>query len=299
MVGKRLSEGQFDGLIPYLKSILPQIRKGEDDVNQIKTILSQGFLVNLDEYIIEHLDVFLRKQVNEFQGVSVVDIPIEEVSKSRRLLLQKYVRWDRKLEREAKTGDSRIKKIPKKNIPKVITKNHMSKVIVGLSKPLQNVVGVEQSTRTEIIKLLWNYIRKHNLQNPTNGREVICDDRMKAVFGDKMTIFTMNRLLGPHIIKIEKPIIQEEEKDDITNNNEGGNGSSISTSSTSANMSSMRSSQRNLKDINEISIDNSSSSSSDENEEFYDTMSQQEVMTSEAYSSDESESSGVEYPTSP
>lgn len=293
MVAKRLSEGQFDGLLPYLKSILPQIRKGEDDVDQIKTILSQGFVVNLDDYLIEHLDVFLRKQVDEFQDISVIDTPVEEVSKARRLLLQKYVRWDRKLEREAKTGDSRIRKISRQKTPKVITKNHMSKVIVGLSKPLQDVVGVEQSTRTEIIKLLWNYIRKHNLQNPTNGREVLCDDRMKAVFGDKMTIFTMNKLVGPHLIKVEQPDMDDGEREDITTN------SFISASSTSADMESIKSNQGNLKNINEISIDNSSSSSSDENEEFYDTLSQQEIVTNEEYSSDRSDSSGVEYPTSP
>ncbi|KAG0668262.1 hypothetical protein C6P45_004868 [Maudiozyma exigua] len=298
MVGKRLSEGQFGGLIPYLNAILPQIRKGEDSVDQIKTILSQGFVINLDEYVLEHLDIFLQKQVDEFQGISVVDTPHEDIAKARRLLLQKYVRWDRKLEREAKTGDRRIKRISKEKAPKVITKNHMSKVIVGLSDPLQDIVGVKQSTRTEIVKLLWIYIRKHNLQNPTNGREVLCDDRMRPVFGDKMTIFTMNKLIGPHLIKIDQPKVVEVEKEDITQNSESENNSFISATSEGANMTYVESSEDNVKNINEITIDNSSSSS-DENEEFYDTMSQQEVMTSVTFSSEGSDNSGVEYPTSP
>lgn len=296
MVGKRLSEGQFGGLIPYLNAILPQIRKGENDVDQIKTILSQGFVINLDEYVLEHLDIFLQKQIDEFQGVSVVDTPHEDVAKARRLLLQKYVRWDRKLEREAKTGDKRNKKISKEKTPKVITKNHMSKVIVGLSKPLQDIVGVEQSTRTEIVKLLWIYIRKHKLQNPSNGREVLCDDRMKPVFGDKMTIFTMNKLIGPHLIKIDQPKMVEAEKDDTAQNSESEHNSFISATSDSVDMAYMKSNEDDVKNINEISIDNSSSSS-DENEEFYDTMSQQEIMTSETFSSGDSDSSGVEYPS--
>jgi upstream activation factor subunit UAF30 len=57
-----------------------------------------------------------------------------------------------------------------------------------------------QMARTEIVKELWNYIRQHNLQNPSNKREILLDAAMKKVFGvDRFTMFTMNKYIGAHV----------------------------------------------------------------------------------------------------
>ena len=54
--------------------------------------------------------------------------------------------------------------------------------------------------RTDIVKSLWEYIREHNLQNPSNKREIFLDDAMKDVFEcDSFTMFTMNKYIGAHI----------------------------------------------------------------------------------------------------
>ena len=68
------------------------------------------------------------------------------------------------------------------------------------SKELGAIVGKEQLPRTEVVSKVWEYIRKHNLQNPANKREIIADDKLKAVFGqDKATMFEMNKLLSAHL----------------------------------------------------------------------------------------------------
>ena len=55
-------------------------------------------------------------------------------------------------------------------------------------------------TRTEVVSGVWAYIRKHNLQNPENRREILADDKLKAVFGqDKATMFELNKLLSAHL----------------------------------------------------------------------------------------------------
>ena len=36
-------------------------------------------------------------------------------------------------------------------------------------------------SRTEVTKRLWAYIKEHNLQNPANKRNILCDDKLKAV----------------------------------------------------------------------------------------------------------------------
>ena len=47
---------------------------------------------------------------------------------------------------------------------------------------------------------LWDYIKAHNLQNPANKRNVLCDGPLKAVMGkDEVTMFEMTKLVGLHL----------------------------------------------------------------------------------------------------
>ncbi len=47
--------------------------------------------------------------------------------------------------------------------------------------------------RTAIVKALWNYIKENNLQNPSDKRQILLDDKMKAVFGvDSFTVSAWN-----------------------------------------------------------------------------------------------------------
>lgn len=70
-----------------------------------------------------------------------------------------------------------------------------------ISEDLANFLGQgKEMARTDIVKALWDYIKEHDLQNPENKREILLDDKMKAVFGcDKFTMFTMNKYVAAHI----------------------------------------------------------------------------------------------------
>ncbi|WP_157269127.1 SWIB/MDM2 domain-containing protein [Azohydromonas aeria] len=68
------------------------------------------------------------------------------------------------------------------------------------SPQLASVVGAEPLPRTEVTKRLWDYIKQHNLQNPANKRNILCDDALKAVMGkDEVTMFEMTGLVGKHL----------------------------------------------------------------------------------------------------
>lgn len=68
------------------------------------------------------------------------------------------------------------------------------------SKDLAVIVGAAPLARTEVVSKVWEYIRKHNLQNPVNKREILADPSLKAVFGkDSATMFEMNKLLSAHL----------------------------------------------------------------------------------------------------
>ncbi|GFY90658.1 SWIB complex BAF60b domain-containing protein [Actinidia rufa] len=75
--------------------------------------------------------------------------------------------------------------------------------VCGVSPELQAVVGEPALPRTEIVKQLWAYIRKNNLQDPSNKRKIICDDALRVVFETDCTdMFKMNKLLAKHIIPL-------------------------------------------------------------------------------------------------
>ena len=69
------------------------------------------------------------------------------------------------------------------------------------SETLAHVVGATPLPRTEVTKKVWEYIKKHDLQNPTNKRNIIADEKLKAVFGGKkeVTMFEMTKLISAHL----------------------------------------------------------------------------------------------------
>ena len=69
------------------------------------------------------------------------------------------------------------------------------------SKELAEIVGSSALPRTEVMKKVWAYIKKNNLQDTKNKRAINADDKLKAVFGGKkqVTMFEMTKLVSNHL----------------------------------------------------------------------------------------------------
>jgi chromatin remodeling complex protein RSC6 len=68
------------------------------------------------------------------------------------------------------------------------------------SADLAAVIGAGAAARTEVVKKLWAYIRKHNLQNPKNKRNILADEKLKKVFGkNEVSMFELASLIGKHL----------------------------------------------------------------------------------------------------
>ena len=68
------------------------------------------------------------------------------------------------------------------------------------SKELAAVVGSDPLPRPEMVSRVWDYIRKNNLQNPENRREILADGKLEPIFGKKkVTMFEMNKHLSQHL----------------------------------------------------------------------------------------------------
>lgn len=67
---------------------------------------------------------------------------------------------------------------------------------------------MERLSRPQVVKKLWEYIRQHELQNPSNKKEIICDDALRAVFAvDKIDMFRMNKVLGQYVRSVLTTIL--------------------------------------------------------------------------------------------
>lgn len=69
-----------------------------------------------------------------------------------------------------------------------------------LSPELEAVIGSGPMTRAEVTKKIWDYIKQKNLQNPSNKRNVLADEKLRAIFGkDEVTMFEMTKLVNTHL----------------------------------------------------------------------------------------------------
>lgn len=76
---------------------------------------------------------------------------------------------------------------------------------MALSPSLSVLLGETQLSRPQTVKRIWEYIKSHGLQDPTDRRQVICDEPMKTVFKvDKVHMFTMNKILNQNLYEVEE-----------------------------------------------------------------------------------------------
>ncbi len=66
---------------------------------------------------------------------------------------------------------------------------------------LAKIVGNKAIPRTEIVKKLWAYIKKHNLQDKEKKTMINADEAMKAFFDgkDQISMFQMTKQVSLHI----------------------------------------------------------------------------------------------------
>jgi chromatin remodeling complex protein RSC6 len=70
-----------------------------------------------------------------------------------------------------------------------------------ISEDLAAVVGKGPMPRSEVVKAIWVYIKKNDLQDPKNKRNIVADANLKKVFGGKAVVnmFEMTKLVSKHL----------------------------------------------------------------------------------------------------
>ncbi len=70
-----------------------------------------------------------------------------------------------------------------------------------LSPELSDVVGNKPLPRTEVIKKIWDYIKKNDLQDKKNRRMINADAKLKTLFGGKsqISMFDLAKIVSKHV----------------------------------------------------------------------------------------------------
>jgi chromatin remodeling complex protein RSC6 len=68
------------------------------------------------------------------------------------------------------------------------------------SRELAAITGSAPLPRSQVVSKIWDHIKKNNLQDPKNKREIVADDKLRAIFGkDRVSMFEMNKHLSRHL----------------------------------------------------------------------------------------------------
>ena len=71
---------------------------------------------------------------------------------------------------------------------------------MAVSDTLSAVIGKGPYPRTEVTKKVWEYIKKHKLQDSVNKRMINADDKLKAIFKKgQVSMFEMTKLINGHL----------------------------------------------------------------------------------------------------
>ncbi len=72
---------------------------------------------------------------------------------------------------------------------------------MNISAELAAVIGHGPYPRGQVMKHLWEYIKRNNLQNPQNKRNIMADAKLRPLFGGKgeVSMFEMTKLVSAHL----------------------------------------------------------------------------------------------------
>jgi chromatin remodeling complex protein RSC6 len=95
------------------------------------------------------------------------------------------------------------KKVAKKAPPKKKSARKPNAAFMAALNPssaLAEVIGNKPMPRTEIVKKIWDYIKKNNLQDKKNRRMINADGKLKPLFGkDQISMFDLAKIVSKNV----------------------------------------------------------------------------------------------------
>ena len=121
--------------------------------------------------------------------------------RSRPKKRKKKAKKKRKKAKKRKRPKKKKKKAKKKKKRKGARRKSAFMAPVKPSPALAAVIGAKSVPRTQVVKKLWLYIKRHKLQDKKNRRNINADAKLKVVFGGRkqVNMFKMTKLVSKHL----------------------------------------------------------------------------------------------------
>ncbi|CAK9150802.1 unnamed protein product [Ilex paraguariensis] len=188
----------------------------------VRRRLEEDFGIDLSErkaFITDQIDMFLQIHMGRPENDTDVDAEEEGGEEESETVKEEENGGgqseeedpeEEQAEEKEEEEDSSDVKRSKKQRSAQLDKDAKKKV-TGFCKPcrlspqLQELVGVPELARTQVVKKLWAYIREKKLQNPKNKRKILCDETLHSIFRvNSVDMFQMNKALSKHIWPIDE-----------------------------------------------------------------------------------------------
>ncbi|KAI3647674.1 hypothetical protein MP228_007895 [Amoeboaphelidium protococcarum] len=161
-------------------------------------------------------------------------------SKKRKNISSEYIYDSDDEELDSRLRNQDLRKSGKRTIVTHLKKSGFHKVL-RLSEHLQKIVGSDTASRVEVVKALHVYVKANNLQDPNDGRYIICDENIKAICKVKrISMFKINAHLSKHLFDLDdlNANVTEEDDDDTDQNIDSVDNDASSVASSISSMTS-------------------------------------------------------------
>ena len=109
----------------------------------------------------------------------------------------------KKTAKKASAKKASAKKAPAKKAAKKKSNRQPNAAFMRALTPssqLSEVIGNKAMPRTEIVKKIWDYIKKNGLQDKKNKRMINADAKLRAIFGkDQVSMFDLAKIVSKHV----------------------------------------------------------------------------------------------------
>jgi upstream activation factor subunit UAF30 len=130
---------------------------------------------------------------------------------------------EEKEEKAKKAAKKRAAKGKSGDKPKRAAPNNGFNKPMLLSPTLSSFLGdVRELPRPQVVKQIWEYIKENNLQDTSDKRYILCDDKLFSVFKTKRVhMFQMNKILADHlktkedVVGVKEEVVIDDPKDDL------------------------------------------------------------------------------------
>lgn len=205
---------------PMIDAILSAADPDQATPKKIRKALQELFGVDLDSRRKE-VNKIIVERFQESQDHPKKLVSVDELSKQDEINVKQLVKGSTRKRAKSGSKDSSTKKKRSSE-----STGGFNKTKVLIAEPLSELLGETESTRTQVVKSVWDYIKRNDLQNPNDRREILCDDRMKPIFGEKVTMFSMNKALAKYIRNAPSSPATTAVKEETQDNNTQGSAAS-------------------------------------------------------------------------